>query len=242
ALSFLTTEARGQEIRIGYHPTLEPFSSTKKGSAQVEGLVYDVLKETFKRMGIKVTHKAYPWKRTSLYVKTGKIDAFFGTVKKARQDFGEYGKEEVASLVWRIYTYKDHPRLKSINRLRTIEGFKDYKLVSFRGSATMETYFVDKGYDIHFLDNNNQLPQFLDKKRADIAIAIDYNMQHWLKKKRLENQIIELPTEFEQLARRPMFLIVSKISSYKSILPKFDETLRKMKQDGTYQAIIRKYE
>ena len=79
----------------------------------------------------------------------------------------------------------------------------------------------------------------LDAGRGDVFIALREPTLLQIQEAGLQNKIIDLPIIFDQSEMR---LLISKKSAYLSILPKFDEVMRQMREDGTLQMLYERYD
>ncbi len=78
----------------------------------------------------------------------------------------------------------------------------------------------------------------LNADRADLFAGVSQVVGYNINKLGFHDQIIEIPNIIDSA---PFNLCIGKNSPYKRILPEFDETIKKMRQDGSLQKIYNKH-
>lgn len=207
------------------------------------GVCPDFIEEAIhKRVGVRVIHKGYPWKRAQAMVEEGTADAMITLGTPARAKYGVFGKEPVTPRSYHIFVKKDKKQLvKQMKSIQKLEDLKPFTRIDFRGNGWTKENMEGKGYKIFFTKTIDMLWLMLDGERGDYVLANPYDVIRPIKKYGFTDafEIISAP-QIKELNFHYV-LIVSKKSSFQWILPKFDEAIRAMKKDGTFQGILDKW-
>jgi len=203
------------------------------------GMLVDVINEVFKRTGYSVEIAIMPWARCLAEVKAGKIDGIFSVYRtRARQEFLTYTDEVLITQVQAFFVRKDS----------TISFDGDLnKLSDLRIGIINETSYGPR------------LDQALGKgvfKKVDVANSASTNIQKLLHDRidvipsyrhvvldsartlGVAGSIKELSPAIEAI---PSYLAFSNKKDYARAIEAFNQALRSMKEDGTYDAIFKKY-
>ena len=225
-------------MKFAFGSDAAPFAWENDG--RTYGILVDIVKEVIeKRNGIKVSFHLHPWKRAQHLVRQGMLDAHI-TNGPLRKEWAVYGKEVVLMLQVKPFVKKDGPKFEELKKIESIEDLRAYNLVQHRGSQWDQKNLVDKNFKVHLVADYDTMFKLLAKGRGDVVAFEAYMARHVIKNLGLSDQIVELDVSFTGEGF-PFHLVVGKKSPFKKIIPKFDDTLRQMKQDGSYQIILNKY-
>jgi len=120
-------------------------------------------------------------------------------------------------------------------------GFNLFEKIWFYSKLTLGSKWAEKNLAGMNLDLAPSLDITLKKLAAgrfDAFIDVSQVIRYKIRELGLKKQITELPNIIDSSTFN---LCIGKKSPYLGILQKFDETLRKMKKDGTLQEIYDKY-
>lgn len=210
---------------------------------QVKGLYLDIMVEVFKRMGIPLNSAVYPWKRTQLLVETGKADAMISIASPKRLVFLS-ATDPVIHLNFHVFARSDHPKIKKIMAIESIEDLKGFDIISYLGNGWVETNL--KGLTVDKAPNFTSAILMLAKNRSDVfvdgSIIVKYTIKQLLKDPVNPVQglksVVQTPNSLETI---PYSLLIRKDSKYHSIIPEFNKTLKEIRRDGTYDEIVNRY-
>lgn len=223
-------------MKFGFSEGFPPYSWKQDG--KVQGILIDIADEAIQRqMGISVSHHIYPWKRAQNMVRQGGLDAHI-TNGFLREKWAEHSSEVVILLENSIYVKAGSPKLEHIKKMKSLEDLRPFRFIDHLGSGWAKANLVDKGFNVYLANEQYTIYKMLAKGRADININVSHVANYHIKNLGIQDQIVELPAF---TPGNPFHLVIGKKSPFTKILPEFDKVIRKMKEDGTLQAIIDKY-
>ncbi len=224
-----------EPMKMVYFDNFPPYSWLERG--EMKGILIDVMDEALqKRMGIAVIHRGYPWERAQNFVKNGEGDAFVTVPTPKRMTYTRVSKEPVVKPSFTMFVNKDSLRIDELRTVEKISDLKKFRLGHYLGSGWAQKNLA--GMDVDWTPNSDTCLMMLGKGRFDVFVDVSQVIRYNIKLLGLQKQITEIPTVLDSSTFN---LCIGKQSAYASILPKFDETIRKMGMDGTLQRIYDKY-
>ncbi len=225
-------------MKFGFGSGATPFAFEQDGVAK--GILVDIAREAIEnRMGISVSIHLHPWKRAQHLVKQGVLDAHI-TYGPSRKEWAEHGNEVVVTYAQKLYVKAGGPKFEDLKKVKILEDLKPFKLIQHRGDAWVQNSLLANNYEVHLVADYDTMFKLLDKGRGDAIAFEPYMSRYIIKNLGLSHKIVEFDVGFTGEGY-PFHLVVGKKSPYTKIIPQFDETFRKMKQDGTYNKIIDSY-
>lgn len=208
---------------------------------KVSGVAVDIATEVFNRLNQPFEIRLYPPARAQVLMQSGEVDATFPFMKTAvREEFADYPEE---SLI-------EHPTVFFARKGEGIRFDGDFKNLSpytfaiIRGSSysdkfvdALENKFITK---IIQVTDQRQVVRMLMNRRVDIVVGTRISLAHRIKQMGYAESIEVLSPALDINSKG--YLVFSKKSSAKRLLPALDRVLREMKSDGSYQAIMRRYD
>lgn len=238
ATVFLSTPLKGENSMLFvYFEDYPPFSWQENGT--MRGIYIDIVEEALhKRLGIPVEHRGYPWKRAQRMVKIGEADSYCTTVTPERLEFSLQTQESIIEVNFKIYTAIDNPKIEKLRKVQSLQDLKGFNLVDYSGSGWAMKNLA--GHSIHWLQTNDQIWNFLIKKRADATVKNEWTTRYFLQHFEHQEQIVELP---QPVNKEPIFfhIFIGKKSPFVKHLGQLDATIRQMREDGTLQRIYDTY-
>lgn len=231
----LSTLAKA-ELEIAY-TNFPPFIWQQAGEAK--GIYVDVLKEALEnRMQIPLHFQALPYKRILGQLQNANIDGIVDVATPELLALTKHGKVPVAVGMVGAFTHKNAPKLPALNSLDNLVELKNYRLLSYQNDDWGHHNL--RGMDVDY--GAKDIPaalQKLVKNRGDIFLQIEQVAHHYIDQLGLKDEVIQIPN----VAITPFFyqLNLSKESTYVGILPDLDTTLTMMLNDGTIDAIYKRY-
>lgn len=203
------------------------------------GMLVDVVKEAFKRTGYSIEIAIMPWARCLADVKSGKIDGIFSVYRTpARQEFLTYADEVLITQVQAFFVRKDS----------TISFDGDLnKLSELRIGIINETSYgprldaaLGQGIfkNVDLANSASANIQKLLRDRIDVIPSYRHVVLNSARTLGVAGSIKELSPTIEAI---PSYLAFSNKRDYSKTIGAFNQALRSMKQDGTYDAIFNKY-
>jgi polar amino acid transport system substrate-binding protein len=210
---------------------------------QVKGLYRDIMVEVFNRMEVPLEYAVYPWKRTQALLENGKADAIISIATPKRLVYLD-ATDPVVHMNFHVFARSDNPKIKQIMAIESIKDLKGLHIVDYLGTGWHEKNF--KSFTVDKAPNFTSAILMLAKNRADVfvdgRIVVKYAIKELIKDpanpvKGLKS-VVENPHSLETI---PYSLLIRKDSKYLSIIPKFNETLKEIRRDGTYDKILNQY-
>ena len=215
-------------------------SSTEEGTCG-DGLYIDILNEIFtKQLQKKFGCSYVPWKRAQKEVKNGNADFLITIPTKERLQYAVPSDAPVFQLYLNIFTYKNHPKLAAIKKIKTAEDILKLGLipVSNLGNGWQKENIDSHGIKTNYVNKNDNILQFLAAKRADIVIDAVIPTVYSIKKLGLESKIELTKARFGPLN---FHILLGKKSRYLGLLPEINKAVDKLIQDGTLERLNEKY-
>jgi len=205
---------------------------------QAKGIYIDIIEEVIHdRMEIPVVYHEYSWDVAQQLVKDGMADAFITVPTPERRLYTDISNEPLLSDVSVIFTQRNNEKLNEIKKITSISELKNFQLLDYTGSGWAKENLTD--CKIEWLPDMKEVLLELASGKGDIFVQTSLLTKYNIKALNLEDEIIEIPTPLDQIHFN---LCIGKNSSYVHILPDFDKIIKEMKEDGTLQKIINKYQ
>ncbi len=207
------------------------------------GFYKDLMVEVFRRMDVPLQCEVYPWKRAQAYMEEGIGDGMITALTKARAQLFT-ATDPLFINSERVFARKDNPRIREIMAVDSIEGLKSFKIVETIGSGWSEEHFKD--LNIEWAPTYTSALNMLANGRVDAYILGYYpgmaDIVGRIKNKvRYSEKFKKIVVSRNSLVEVPFCLLIRKNSEYVSIIPRFNNILRLLKKNGTYQAMFKKY-
>jgi polar amino acid transport system substrate-binding protein len=205
-------------------------------SKEVNGVVLEIVKETFKRMGQPIKIEMLPWARALKYMEDGDADGVFTAYKTPeREVFLDYSKEVLIPQIISLFVKKDASIVfdgdfSKLNKYK----FGVARKISYGGKfdAAVKNKIITNLEEVSEAEQNFQK---LVLSRVDIVISNKYGGINIINKLKKSKEIKELLPEVQNI---PCYIAFSKKNNLSKIRDDFDKTLKTMKKDGTYDKII----
>jgi polar amino acid transport system substrate-binding protein len=203
------------------------------------GLLVDVINEVFKRTGYPVEIAIMPWARCLAEVKAGKIDGIFSIyLTRERQEFLTYAEEVLITQVQAFFVRKDSAitfdgDLNKLSELRI--GIINQTSYGPRLDSVLKEGLF-KNVDAAQSASSNV--QKLLHDRIDIIPSYRHVVLDTARTLGVAGDIKELSPAIEAI---PSYLAFGNKRDYTKVINAFNQALRSMKKDGTYDAIFHKY-
>lgn len=203
------------------------------------GLLVDVLEEASKRSGYSIKVRLLPWARCLLEVKEGKVDGIFSVyLTPERQEFLSYTDEVLITQVQALFVRKDASitfdgNLKKLSDMRI--GIVNQTSYGPRLDAALSSG-VFKTVEPSNSAASNVMRLVHD--RVDVIPSYRHVVLHTAKTMGLSGELKELTPAVEAI---PSYLAFSNKRDRTKEIAAFNQALRSMKKDGTYDAIFNKY-
>lgn len=215
-----------------------PYQYEENG--ELKGMAVDIVREAFKRMGYSVEIKVLPWSRVLKSAEDGTVDAIFSSFYiEERSAYMTYAMEPLAVSVQSLFAPVGTP----IRFDGTVQSLKDYRLGTIIGYVYGDAFKQGKENGTLDVSEAEDCPANILKLlsgRTDVFIDNRDTALFYIKRDKLEKRIVELQPHFTE--QEMLYLAFSKKRIQDpALVETFNQTLKKMKQDGTWQNIVAEY-
>ncbi|MFH1912717.1 MAG: transporter substrate-binding domain-containing protein [Pseudomonadota bacterium] len=225
-------------LRIDY-PDFWPFF-TRDEAGEMTGFFHDVVTEALARMGMRATWHAFPWGRCQENVRSGEADAMITVPTAGRLDYSRTHADPFHLKELVVFTRADHARRAEVEALASIDDIlaAGFSVVTYVGNGWNEVNIRSRGiktYEVPYLRN---VWLMLAQGRGDIVIEWPGGAWPDIKAQGLARKIVQTKVVLESM---PFHLLVGRDSPHANILPRFNEIILEMCQDGTIDRILNIY-
>lgn len=214
----------------------EPFITYDAEKNIISGIDIDIIKEVFRRASIDIDTKVTTWNGSLRMVKEGLGD-IIPTISfnEERAEFIDF-----TSSYRNISNYVFYSRKGGDVDIRDYNGLYRYK-IGVMGSYTYNKKFqqddrIEKDMNI---DESIMFKKLL-KGQIDALIINEYSGSYYIKKKKLEGQLLKQPFYFQEKDSDTR-LGFSKINNLTNYIDIFEKGFKEIEEDGTLNEILKKW-
>jgi len=216
----------------------------KDEQGKPQGIFKELMEEIFKRLNVPLHCELYPWKRTQVFVKSGLADGMVTVATKKRLETMVH-TDPLVSSGEKIFARKDNPKIEQIKQIKTIEQMRDFRVVEVIGAGWSEEKFKDLPH-VYWAPKLSSALYMLANGRADIYVMNEFSGIE------IVRTMLQTPSPFQEnfkkiivcpntLEKIDYTLLINKNSPWANLVPKINQILEQMKQDGTYEKIMGRY-
>lgn len=241
AIAFSAQAAGDSVIRFAMTDAPPLATATKETASGMKGLYPDILDEVLsKRMGLQWKGSLFPWKRAQMELQTGSADVIITVPSEERKAYSIPSALPVFEEYLHIYTYKDHPRISEIRKIKTVEDIQRLGLIPATniGNNWHDENIDARGIKTRYVPADEILPGFLAAKRADIIIDTPSTMDPKINSLGLAQQIERTPARFGPIG---FYILVGKRSPLSTAMNALDQSVEAFVRDGTRERLAAKH-
>lgn len=206
---------------------------------EVKGIAVDISREIFKRMDLKVEIQLFPFARVLHLAQNSLVDAIFTIVKtEERETFLSYPDEVFLNQQAVMIVRKDDPVIFNGD----FSNLSHHVFGVLHAATYGPEYEAAKsaGEITHFetVVNYKQSIQMLMSNRTDVMIGPKLTLLYAVKEMGYSDEVRVLSPAIQDVATYVAFTSTADTPAF---LDRFDDTLRELKADGTYDRIIQSY-
>jgi polar amino acid transport system substrate-binding protein len=226
-------------LRIAY-PAYPPFHWMKE-NGKMSGFFYEIISEALGgKKGLTIVWTEYPWTRCQENLKMGTDDAMITVPTAERAVYTVTHKDPFYQKPLNLFTSIDHPRLAEIKKIKKITDFRDggFSVITYSGNGWHKENIQPLGiktYESSYLENQWKM---LAEKRGDTVIEWPPGAWPDIKRAGLSDRLVDTGVTISSM---PFHLLIRKSSPHTNILADFNETVKRMKTDGTIKTILSRY-
>lgn len=222
ALSGRPALSRPASFRMVYFGDFAPFSQVD-GQGQVSGMFVDAVRALFHdRLGVDVTHQAYPWARAQAMVRSGEADGFVTVPTPERRSYVLSSAHPLFEFPMCIVAARDGPQLPALRQVRTLEGLRPFRLSHYLGSGWAETYLRPLGLDIQWTADFAGSLRLVANGRVDAIVDNAVSLRHRMQDPEFADRLVDLPTS---LMTQPYHVCIGRSSPFAELMPRIDALL-----------------
>ncbi len=243
-LAILSLNTAATEPNVIRYATIDvpPMATADPGSPSgLKGLYADILDDILgKRLKRQWTGTLLPWKRAQAEVQNGTSDILITIPTAERRAYTLVSTQPVYEESLHVYTYKDHPKIEEIRKIKTAEDILRLGLtpVTNLGNNWHRENIDAAGIKTHYVPADENLAKFLAAKRADIMIDKPSSMNRLIENLKLTQQIEMTPARFGPIK---FHILVSQKSPLASSMPSLNQAVEQFVKDGTRERLAAKY-
>lgn len=207
----------------------------------IRGLYADILNDVIgKRMGLSWNGTLLPWKRAQSEVQLGNADLTITVPTEERLAYALASERPVFEAYLHVYTYKDHPRLKEIRKIRSAEDIRRLSLVPVTnlGNNWHQEQIDSAGVLTHYAPADENIARFLAARRADIMIDLPLTMDPKIRELGLAQKLEKTPARFGPIR---FHILVSRKSSFAASMDALNAAVDQFIQDGSRERLAARY-
>ena len=225
------------ELKMTYNSDWPPYSEGV--GDKVSGILPELMTEIVEnRMGIKVSHHGYPWKRVQRAVELGKLDAMVTVPTKARLDYAESSKSIVYTIQMHPIVVRGSSTETKINASPTPATLRSLKVCDIIGNGWGKRFAATNEIAPIMATKVSNCLRMIAKGRVDVSIQSLAVATRQIGAEKLDDELAILPIPYGQMK---FTLLVSKQSKLEpGFMEEFDKTLNEMIEDGSYDALVKR--
>ena len=205
-----------------------------------ESFLTDIFLEVAKEMGVMFDFQFMPWKRCEASVEELKAWGAIPYISTPERQKKFYFSEELFYRQSKFFAYSPDGRHQQIP-YAALSDLKGYKIGGVLGYY-YEQPFLEAGLDVDFVPTEEQNFRKLNAGRVDLIPADEVLGWHLIKTLFPPKEAGNFFTLEKPLNESGIFLITSKrYPDAQNLLANFNSALRKIKENGVYQGVLKKY-
>ncbi|SEL76247.1 amino acid ABC transporter substrate-binding protein, PAAT family [Colwellia chukchiensis] len=231
----LALQAQSLHIVSEEVPPLQMFDAQQ----QPTGVMVDIVNTMLERAELKSAIKLYPWARSYQLALTNKNTVIFSLLRDPTRE---------AKFQWigQLYTLNSYLATKKISpaaTLQTISDAKAYRVGTIRGDLA-EHYLIEQGFttgkNLFISSKYPILWELLFSGRIDAVFTNDLLWRYEVESIGRDPNKLQLSVQVPNFSDK--LYIAASLSTDKKIVTALKRALESMKADGSYQAILAKWQ
>ena len=227
-----------KEIHFAEEANWPPFTPNQYGLTQ-EGLSYILMKNIFSRLEIDISVDLLPQKRMLLYLKQGRKDGATVISKNIqREEYLDFS-EPIFQKKGNIYYLKQrHPSIEW-NSYADLKGLKIGVVSGHNLGSEFNQAIKEHSLQIYAVTRSKQNFETLLAQRIDILLSIEPTANYFLQQPMFKDKIGRTSKPYYT---KDYHIGFAKKSKAKALLPKVNRIIKQMKEDGSLENILSKYD
>jgi len=216
-----------------------PYIAGDNGETPRSGIFLDLAKELFNRVDTGYKMTLYPWNRCIKMIEDGDADILFGVTKTAeREAIMEY---TIPLFINAVSIFYDKTKFPNGIKWETFDDLKKYKIGVVRGYNNGKP-FNEFMSTIHVDESESEM-KGLEKLligRMELFVCYGPSASFWISKRdQFKDVLVKADRDIDALE---FHLGISKKSELVKVIDLIDKAIKEMKDDGTFDKIMSKWE
>ena len=229
-LLFFAMTSTAHALTLAVEDAWEPYANPDG-----TGMSNDIVRAAFKSVGIEVTFEVIPYARLLQEVQAGKYVGGFNVAREpSREDAFLWGREML--FLARAHYYHCRPGLLEASSAKELQHGE--KVGVIRGFEYGEFFHENDRISKVWGKRHDQLIRMLQAGRVDTVILFEKTANLFLKEMNLHNEVF---AAFPSDPSRIYVAFSKQHPQAKHYQEKLDEGLARIKANGEYAAILKKY-
>lgn len=227
--------AAAAELRMSYNSDWPPYSSGV--GETVKGILPDLMTEIVgKRMGMKVRHLGYPWKRVQRAVELGSLDAMVTVPTDARLNYARSSRQVVYTVEMRPVVVRGSGAEQQIGDAPVPATLRRLRVCDIIGNGWGKRFAAEHELAPVMATKAASCLRMVARGRADVTVQATAVANKEIAVEALQDRLSVLSVP---LGSMKFTLLLSRRSSLgEEFMEQFDDTVQGMIADGSYQALI----
>lgn len=209
------------------------------------GLASEIVQKAYEAEGEEIEFRFFPWKRCELMVSSEEVDAVFPYSPTEEREKNYYFSDPILSVKTKLFFLNDQ-----IDKL-TLNSYEDLKKYSIGGvlGYFYEKRFEEAGLDVEYVGTDDANLKKLIHRRVDIIPMAGINGLYLIERDFPEYRNKIGYVDFDSLGRKEIgggntvnVMVAKNNPDAQSIIQRFNRGIIKIKQNGQYQKILKKYD
>lgn len=231
--------ARDNTLVIDY-PDFWPFF-TRTDDGAMTGFFYEIVSTGLKELDVETKWREFPWKRCQDNVKHGDSDAMITVPTPGRLTYTSTHDTPFYLKKLHVFTSRSNRNIETIKSIETIDDIllKGLTVVTYAGNGWNNQHIKSRNIKVYEAPLIKSIWKMLAEGHGDIAIEWPPAAWASIRESGLSNDtIIETDVTFDPM---PFHLLINKNSPHALLLPRFNEVIKEMKENGRIKEIIESY-
>lgn len=231
--ALLAVDSKAATIRL---VSLEfPPLSYLNAEQEPDGASVQIVRAVFARLGHTVVISVLPWPRSLRAVQRGEVDGIFTAYRKAeREIYLDYGREVLIDQVVAFYARRG-PHLAYTGDLQQLSNKHIGVTSTISYGHNFDRALVNMNLQVEAADDFATNVRKLLRGRLDLIVSNRYSAEFALRTLDPKAEVAEVRPLVESV---PSYIAFAKAKQHQGLRDAFDQTLRAMKADGSYQRFL----
>jgi polar amino acid transport system substrate-binding protein len=226
-------------LRIAY-PKFPPFHYINE-KGDLTGFFFEIITEALQhRMGVQLVWTEYPWPRCQESVKNNLQDAVLTVPTAERAVYATTHANPFYQKSLNLFTYAGHPRMLEIRAIQALADLQKggFAVITYSSNGWHKENIQPLGIKTYETPTLENVWKMLAGQRGDVVIEWPPGAWPDIDSAGVSDKIVDTSLTISSM---PFHLLIRKTYPHTHILPEFDKTIQRMKDEGAITAILSKY-